>query len=354
MTDSFDSPGMSNQSAEWSAIVDGIRCRTADHEAVRRVTSRALTLPVSRQRQQLSSRVRRSKRLVVVAAVLMGVGGLSSMLFSHILISSNLAFAEVQEQVARSHSVQYVEFMSVEEAKRELAQTKQRLRETAARLEVASGDYKEKLQSLHEQLQQQIEDYRRKVEKGERIEKRRVQILGRYKQRTEMPSPFGKRIHITDTETGRSITLEPEKKQCIIHKTQTILNLSSGGKTTHEIRPDRTVDFYARIRNVPANATTRVGEIVVKGKTLVGFQSVEQVDSATWTRTYWVDPKTKMPNRIDVEWRNRNGYVTTATADDFVFDAEIDPALFKSQPPDGYTVVEGGFVSVEDGEKKSE
>jgi hypothetical protein len=289
--------------------------------------------------------------LVAVGAILLGVGGLSSMFFSHIHFASNLAFAEVQSQVARSRSVQYVEFVSVEEAKRELEPIKLRLRETAARMETASGDFKEQLQSMHVQLQRQIEDKRRQIEKGERIEKRRVQIVGRYKQRTEMSTAFGKQIQITDMESGRNISLETEKKRCIIHKTQTILNLKSGEKTTHDISPDRTVDFYARITNLPANATTRLGEIVVKGKTLVGFQSVEQVGSARWTRTYWVDPQTKMPNRIDVEWRNQNGAVTSVTADDFVFDAELDPALFKTEPPDGYTVIEGGFVSVED-EKK--
>ena len=70
---------------------------------------------------------------------------------------------------------------------------------------------------------------------------------------------------------------------------------------------------------------------------------------ATRSRTYWGDPETKLPRQIDIEYRSvdaeNGGQAGTIT--NIVFDAHMDESLFSTDPPKGYTVSKGGYVSFE-------
>ncbi|HTI49849.1 MAG TPA: hypothetical protein VL475_02820 [Planctomycetaceae bacterium] len=348
MAEQFDLPANDNPSSEeWMTIVEQIRQQSADRETVARVTARALAAaPPERFATQP---LRRPRRRTLVAAALLVMGGLSATLLLHSLLASPMAFAEVQEQVARSRSVQYVEVLTDRGAREELERMEKRRQELAQVLKRATGDRQAELQKWDAEIARQIENYRNSLKKGERIVKRRVQILGRYRQRTEMQDHLGKRtIHIVNTLSPPSIMLEPEAKRCVVRKTQTTINIKTGEKATREIEAeaDRTVDFYSQMK-VPDKGTSYLGEKELDGKKLAGFVSVEKRDSETWTRTYWVDPQTKLPRRIESEWRDSKGQIADWIRDDIVFDKELDPALFSTEPPVGYAVVEGGFVSLE-------
>ena len=80
--------------------------------------------------------------------------------------------------------------------------------ELAHILKSATADQKAGLQAQDANLEQQIESYRNKLKSSEKMVGRRVQILVRYRQRTEESGPSGKQISITNTESGASITLE--------------------------------------------------------------------------------------------------------------------------------------------------
>ena len=67
----------------------------------------------------------------------------------------------------------------------------------------------------------------------------------------------------------------------------------------------------------------------------------------TLKRIYWVDTATKLPVRIDCSVTNNNPAAAAQKLVewmkyDFVFDAELDPKLFSTEAPEGFTVEKGG------------
>jgi outer membrane lipoprotein-sorting protein len=101
------------------------------------------------------------------------------------------------------------------------------------------------------------------------------------------------------------------------------------------------IDFYETIRAVPANPVKQLSEQAIDGKRAIGFvfeqthQSSRGVD--TWHRTYWIDPTTKLPIRIEVTCSNPSSGDSEWVKSDFVFDAAIDESLFNTDPPAEYT-----------------
>ena len=164
----------------------------------------------------------------------------------------------------------------------------------------------------------------------------RVMIRGRYLKRTEMSDKLSKKdtISIVDAKRGKRVIIEPDSKLFTVFKTM--------GTQEAEIERHPEVDFYKGIREMAKTAKERLPERIIDGKNVIGFRSVEKIPQArfTMTRTFWVDPKTKLLVRI--EYSSRNKDIPLANYDgvvsDFIFDEKLDDSLFNFDPPDGYTV----------------
>jgi hypothetical protein len=187
----------------------------------------------------------------------------------------------------------------------------------------------------------------------------KVMVLGRYRIRTESrmtapgdPLPEGQSwstmdepsIVIQNAETGAILSLLPESKRYVIPQVFMSIDPDTGEFNEEKPRPTPEADFYTRLREVPANAaklpTKQIGDVAAEG-----FQVVETIErprsghTETWTRTFWVNPATKLPIRIETSSRSTNPMMADSdwVTKDIIFDAPLDEALFSTEPPAGYT-----------------
>ena len=283
-------------------------------DASRRAVERARAAAVSAlARSPRATPVVSLRRLMATAAVLAAVG-LLAVWFGPPRATEGVAFAEVLEEVGKAKTVQYV-----------------LTSKTSIEGKLAGP-----------------------------LEMRKVMILGRYRKREEVkttagdPLPKGHVwttansdcIMIVNAETAAQVTLFPAAK---IYRVEH--PIFSTGPNTQEgkgraIKPNLKVDFYKLFAHsmqlYPAEKATKVPNRVIGGKTAAGFQFVEKIERSgateTWTRTYWVDPKTKLPVRNEVQFRSTDPMMvdTDWVESDIVFDAPLDVALFSTDPPAGY------------------
>ncbi|WP_165226083.1 LolA family protein [Aquisphaera insulae] len=93
------------------------------------------------------------------------------------------------------------------------------------------------------------------------------------------------------------------------------------------------INFYALFRDIAKDPVRVLPGREVAGKPALGF--VVKVNGQEGT--VWVDPETKLPVRIEMEWKD-GGKRWVQVMSDFVFDRPLDPALFTMTPPEGFTV----------------
>lgn len=200
----------------------------------------------------------------------------------------------------------------------------------------------------------------------------RVQILGRYRQRKEIvsvtpgedlgegrPWTLGRarqgRVSIVDLQRGKMIALTPDDKR--YHVIERIIGISPDDGSLHESKVKQVpeADFYQQMRAVPMDEAEKLAERMVDGKRVFGFRTVEGIErqngTDTWTRIYWVDSRTKLPVRIEVELRSTRPRFAQSrgVASDFVFDAPLDESLFSTDMPDGYTDARRSAEQEDDG-----
>jgi len=219
---------------------------------------------------------------------------------------------------------------------------------------------------------QYVETRQDKTPKGDRAgpkTEKRVMILGRYLKREEVrvvqpgdKLPDGQAwtaqpdhsITIFDAQKGRMVGLFPEKKLfSVVRGTMGISPDDGQIVDTGKIKPLPEADFYEEIRRVPADNAEKLPERIVDGKKAIGFRVVEKTErkqgTDAFTRTFWVDPQTKLPIRIEISFRSTDAFMGQSdwVQTDFIFDAPIDRALFSTEPPEGYTNVEAGAAKSE-------
>ncbi len=101
-------------------------------------------------------------------------------------------------------------------------------------------------------------------------------------------------------------------------------------------------DFYDLIRNTPVDGAKQLGQKTIDGKKLLGYsiqkEKENKGDKETWQTTFWVDPATKLPVRIETSYRTnipikaeKDSLITN-----IVFDVPLDPDLFSLAPPSDY------------------
>jgi len=209
--------------------------------------------------------------------------------------SAGLAFAEVQEQVKKVRSVRYIE--------------------TRTDPQPDGG--------------------------APVITERRHFVLGRYLQRTETLDRDGQPdyISISDAEHGTNVVIQPNAKRFVILSTQVETDFDGTNQTETEITPSPEADIYKVVSEVPGEAKP-LPEKTIDNRRVLGFFFEEHGGGYTWKRTYWVDPETKLPVRIEISARSddkRLGPSDWVQAG-FVFDEKLDTSLFSTTPPAEYQV----------------
>jgi outer membrane lipoprotein-sorting protein len=255
----------------------------------------------------LRAKLMRPRNLAAIAAAIAIIVVLSQLLPTG---GGNFAFGQVKEQVAKTKSVQYTEIRT----------------------------------NLSKDGKAESESETKIMISGPSMERREIsptQTKGKLPEGTILLGAPDRYISIYDATTGKMITLFPEKKGYVLPRDVMSIN-DDGSVKTSTIKAAPKADFYARIQEIPADPTKRLPEQTIEGKTAVGFvyESKRELQSGedTWTRTVWIDPKTKLPVRIDVAYRSTNP--THGESDwvlkDFIFDAPLDQKLFSCDPPAGY------------------
>lgn len=214
---------------------------------------------------------------------------------------------------------------------------------------------------------------------GDRTKARHVtqyMIRGRHLQRIENDDKVSKNstISIEDAKRGKRVMINPDSKLFIVFKTLVTvkqdsgkdLNLESASKTESEMKSPPEVDFYNHTRKMllPSEnmVKERLPEKTIDGKKLIGFRIVEKFIQGRLIRTmtYWVDPKTKLPIRIEGTFRGNPMadsdviIVSDFVISDFILDQKLDDSLFSFEPPEGYTVEERRLYSAKSDSDESD
>ncbi len=303
-----------------------------------------------------ASLVRRSASLVPVTLALVA----AALVITFLLLSragSGVAFAQTQQQVEKTGSVQYVEYMHPADAKEKIAECRNLLQEMTLDLFIKDSksagktDSETELKKKYEEFSTRIKEYANdletKLRQSKPIESKRVWIQGRYLQRDEQ-LPYGsKMISISNAETGETVTLDSTNKLCTLMKTQTIMGMKSGEKTVTQLKPRPDTDFYSGIAAIPSKDVRELPGKLINGKHTVGFEQVTENAGTTFIHTYWIDKETRLPVQIDAVMKQGDIVVGGATRSQFVFDQPVDASMFSTIPPEGYTVREGGFLSLD-------
>jgi hypothetical protein len=100
-----------------------------------------------------------------------------------------------------------------------------------------------------------------------------------------------------------------------------------------EVPSDPMQDPAAFFRNLAAQNGEPIEDRQINGVTAKGFRT----KSFGFPASLWVDPATKMPLRVEIEF-TMGKQKMNAVMSDFVFDAPLDDRLFSLDPPQGYTL----------------
>lgn len=228
--------------------------------------------------------------------------------FGFINHSGSIAFADVKQELKKTRSVRYVETRLVQDVADDNPGT--------GTIRVASNAHQPRI----------------------------IKILGRSLQRTEALNGLGgvDSIEISDLSKGKHVTLRPNEKKFVDLDTHVTIAPDSKSTLEEKVKPAPEADLFAQLSSVPADATTQLPVRTIAGKQVIGFFSAKTTPTkegtVTWERTYWVDPATKLPVRVEIsnygtdKRLGRSDWVLSG----FVFDEEIPAGQFSTEAPEGY------------------
>lgn len=273
--------------------------------------------------------------------------------------TEGVAFAQVQAQVEQVRTVDYVQTSLVVRDKELPKGTidvrfgeetpesflKKAIEELEKRLQSADKSERDDISFRLELLRPYLAPETPEVPDGVK----RVRIKGKQLERTDDIFPFGQFHSIRNAQTGQHLMFDHSQKTKTLLGTQVVINRTTGERKEHPIKISPAADFFQRFRSIPEEATERLPGTEIGGQQVLGFRSVETHESGTWTRTFWVDEKTKLPVQIVTEFESEQQGLSSAKwiQDHFVFDAELDDALFDTKTPEGYTEKEDKIYGFE-------
>ncbi|MEI8021403.1 MAG: hypothetical protein WCH39_24555 [Schlesneria sp.] len=194
-------------------------------------------------------------------------------------------------------------------------------------------------------------------------------VMGHELERVESVDADGQisNIHISDFKNHKLVSLDvKEKRITITDISNNTIKFGEGTVVFSKIEP-ASAELYKELNEISSSTSmTKLPARKIDDKQVVGFvfekKFEQKVDKETFTETlkriYWIDTATKLPVRVDCSVTNNNAAAAAQKLVewmkyDFVFDAELDPKLFSTETPEGYTVEKGGgFILVPAGGDK--
>jgi outer membrane lipoprotein-sorting protein len=135
-------------------------------------------------------------------------------------------------------------------------------------------------------------------------------------------------VMIMDYIAGKTLTLTPQNKIAVL------LNVKGAPKSLQQ-------DWFANLKKISQNSDMEdLGLQTMDGKQVKGFR----VKDENYPYTYWVDPKSGNPIKIEIQ-QKISDYLNTEgkgeitfkmVMSDFQFDVPLDESLFSLTPPEGY------------------
>ncbi len=144
---------------------------------------------------------------------------------------------------------------------------------------------------------------------------------------------------ITDFAARKVLMVDPAKKTARVLEG---LNPPGG-------LPDRS--FYDLFRSIAEKPIKSVPPRLIAGTEALGFVVPNPLSGPARPKPpegqtiAWVDPRTKLPLRIETVTRE-DGATTTEIMSIIAFDRPLDPALFDLTPPEGYSVETFGVAAL--------
>ena len=146
--------------------------------------------------------------------------------------------------------------------------------------------------------------------------------LGPDRLRVELP---GGDVIVEDLRRQETMSVSHRDRTAVIKPLYVSTNYSSAK-----------ADFLHKLRDLPGQATRKLGERMVDGRKAIDFSV--KLDGGESKVT--VDASTKLPIQIEVSYPPRlGGKSIREVTVNFVFDAILDESLFRIVPPVGYTLV---------------
>ncbi len=270
------------------------------------------------------------------------------------------AFAQVQQQVEKVRTVDYIERTIELDDDKELPDTVIDTRfgpngnaQTAMKAEIASLE--EQLTAV-ESDKQDIElrlglmrPYLDADPDSVPTDIRRVRIKGKHLQRTDHFFPYGEFHGVTNAKTGESVSFDHQRQTKETFRTQVVIDGETGQRSEHQIEISPAVDFFKEFRSIPAQQAERLAKQKVDGRDAIGFRSTERERNGVWTQTYWVDPASKLPVKVVVDFRAARDRVGSIrwVKDHFVFDRPLKDELFSTDTPKGYEAKDGKILGIQ-------
>ena len=300
-------------------------------------------------------------RKLIKRRSLLGAVGLAGCLAFGVMIwelaiQPDIAFSQVQAEVEAAQTVRFLQSRTdggedsfASRARMFLVEAQSEQKSIRNSLQTAPASEKADLEEKLERITKLIDLAQARIEQhSDKPWAERIMILGKHQQRVESPGPESDHITITNMKTGKIITIDPLIKEVQILNQQVTIDEKTGVRTESDIQPNPAADFFSAIRDVPENATKLQQTKTIDGVEVVGFQTVEQDGSDTWTRTFWVDPDSKLPKEIHTKYRSSNPRHGSSDwiLSDIQFNVPLDADLFSTDPPPGYSVRESKIFGI--------
>ena len=281
------------------------------------------------------------------AATLVAIASAACLVAVQLFSKDGTAFAQVKEQIERIRTVEYIETSFAGDDLNSIpagAKLGPTLEEAIAQLEnnlksaepAAVKDFEFELQVLRSL----------RMQNSRVLYVRRVRVKGKELERTDQVFPHGRYHFIRSAVTGLHVSFDHIAKKKVVLSKQVIIH-KSGKKEETEIRKiPSTVDFFSRFRTLTSDATEQLPARILDGKEVLGFRSSEEHSGRTWTRTYWVQPDSKLPVEMWTEIRNGEIIEQRWVMNRFVFDRDMNDSLFSTETPEAYTSEEGEILGL--------
>jgi outer membrane lipoprotein-sorting protein len=133
----------------------------------------------------------------------------------------------------------------------------------------------------------------------------------------------GGQVVVVDLNQGKSLYLNPATKAALLIKSKPLEKGKAGAG----------LGLAEELGKLEAADGEPAGEKEIGGVKVRGFRVKKRTDEMT----IWVDPRTGVPVQIETV-SHFQGKEVRGTLSDFVINPDLDEALFRTEPPPGYTL----------------